>query len=153
MYLFVVLSAAFLCKNLIINNKKIDKFAQMSIHIGNIIQDYVAENRISVTKLATLLNKNRSTIYNIFDRKGIDSELLLEISQKLKHNFFEYYSKDLERKGIIISEKQSNPDEKDPINVSLMESLENKLAVAEKEITLLREINTLLKEKIKEESD
>ena len=136
------------CNILIFSNKKNDIFAHMSTHIGKIIQEYVAENRISVTKIATLLNKNRSTIYDIFEREGIDSELLLEISYKLRHNFFQYYTTILEDREVIVSEKGEISEENKNEYVAQYKKLIEKLEAAEKEIAYLREINGLLKEKI-----
>jgi plasmid maintenance system antidote protein VapI len=68
------------------------------IHIGSNIRDYVDKQGISITWFAERLDCTRTTIYNIFTRKTIDSGLLLKISEVLNHDFFEdyeneYYSK------------------------------------------------------------
>lgn len=60
------------------------------MHIGKDIKD-VFDNgpkTWTVTWFAGQLNCDRRNIYNIFERKSIDTELLIRIYQILNHNFF-----------------------------------------------------------------
>lgn len=44
------------------------------------------------TEFASLINRDRQVIYDIFKRESIDTELLQQISKVLNHDFFSYYS-------------------------------------------------------------
>lgn len=67
------------------------------IHIGSIIEQQLREQQRSVTWFARHLYCERTNIYNIFKRQSLDSELLFRISRLLNHDFFRYYSADLEK--------------------------------------------------------
>lgn len=64
-----------------------------TIHIGSIIRAKAAERGISETKLAQLILRDHSTVSDIFRRKNIHSEQLLQISIALEYDFFKEYSK------------------------------------------------------------
>lgn len=66
------------------------------IHIGNIIKEKFDEQGLSVSWFAKELCCDRTNIYSIFKRESIDTSLLVKISTILKHDFFKYYSKDIE---------------------------------------------------------
>ena len=66
------------------------------VHIGNIIKEILDEQGLSASWLAKQLCCDRTNIYSIFKRESIDTSLLVKISVILKHDFFKYYSKDLE---------------------------------------------------------
>ena len=57
------------------------------IHIGTIILEKLTEKSMTKTELADRINKERSTVYDIFDRKSIDTELLIDISKALNYDF------------------------------------------------------------------
>lgn len=61
------------------------------IHIGNIIETELRKQERSVSWFARKIYCDRSTVYSIFQRQSIDTQMLLKISQVLNHNFFEYY--------------------------------------------------------------
>lgn len=63
----------------------------MSIHIGKYIRFQADLKKIGATELGKLLNKSRETIYDIFDRESVDTELLLACCKVLNHDFFAYY--------------------------------------------------------------
>lgn len=65
------------------------------IHIGNIIKERFNELGLSVSWFAGELCCDRTNIYSIFKRESIDTALLVKISSILKHDFFKYYSKDI----------------------------------------------------------
>ena len=94
-------SSIFLCKihkfrtkkgNLLSDNRK----HKDMVHIGNIIKEIFDEQGLSASWLAKQLCCDRTNIYSIFKRESIDTSLLVKISVILKHDFFKYYSKDLE---------------------------------------------------------
>ena len=62
------------------------------IHIGNIIKKQFEAQGGSVSWFAKELCCDRTNIYSIFKRESIDTALLEKISIILKHDFFKYYS-------------------------------------------------------------
>ncbi|MCL2596879.1 MAG: helix-turn-helix domain-containing protein [Paludibacter sp.] len=67
-----------------------------NIHIGNIIRQKLKENSMSITDFANKIHCERTTVYDIFERKSIDSELLIRISEVLNFDFYNeiYLNKD-----------------------------------------------------------
>ncbi len=65
------------------------------IHIGNLIKERFNEQKHSVSWFAEELCCDRTNIYSIFKRESIDTALLVKISLILKHDFFKYYSNDI----------------------------------------------------------
>ncbi len=63
----------------------------MVVHIGKIIQKLVKESGMSVTRFADEVYYSRRNIYEIFDKKTIDTGLLIKISKVLKQNLFLNY--------------------------------------------------------------
>ena len=57
------------------------------IHIGKLIKERFDESNLSVPEFAAALNKSRTTIYDIFNRKSMDIDLLLQISDILDYDF------------------------------------------------------------------
>ena len=62
------------------------------IHIGKLIETELRKQERSVSWFARKIYCDRSTVYAIFQRQSIDTQMLLKISQVLNHNFFEYYN-------------------------------------------------------------
>ena len=62
------------------------------VHIGNEIKKVFDETEHSISWFAKKLNFDRSNIYSIFNRKSIDTDLLLKISEILHFNFFSLYN-------------------------------------------------------------
>lgn len=66
-------------------------------HIGNFIENTIHNQGRSVTWFAEQLGCTRVTVYNIFRRASIETEMLYKISKILQYNFFEKYSSDFKR--------------------------------------------------------
>ena len=60
---------------------------EMEIHIGNLIKEEFIQQGRRAEWLAQQLNCNRTNVYNIFQRKNIDVEMLIKISRVLHRNF------------------------------------------------------------------
>ncbi|MDR2684349.1 MAG: helix-turn-helix transcriptional regulator [Prevotellaceae bacterium] len=58
-----------------------------NIHIGTIIKEKVEERKMSVAAFARKIHCDRTTIYDIYKRKSIDTELLIKISYALDYDF------------------------------------------------------------------
>ena len=69
-------------------------FAAM-VHIGTLIKEELNRQERSVAWFARKLCCERTNVYSIFKRESIDTALLLRISCILRHNFFQYYLKEL----------------------------------------------------------
>lgn len=66
----------------------------MAIHIGKEIKAELQRQERGVTWLADKLHCDRTNVYNIFKRQGIDTRLLERISIILHRNFFSLYCQD-----------------------------------------------------------
>lgn len=95
-----------------------------NIHIGSIIKQKVKEQSLTIKEFADKINCERSTVYDIYERKSIDSELLIRISEALNFDFYsEIY---LEKKTTHFSKKvliAFEVEEKDIENLDLPEGL------------------------------
>lgn len=59
-----------------------------NIHIGKLIKERLKEKAdMTVSEFAKRINRTHSTVYDIFDRKSIDIDLLLKISEVLQYDF------------------------------------------------------------------
>ena len=63
----------------------------MSLHIGKEIEDELRWQGRGVTWFAQCLHCDRTNVYNIFKREGIDTILLQRIGAVLNRNFFLLY--------------------------------------------------------------
>ena len=61
------------------------------VHIGRVIEQILHEQGRTVTWFAETLSYDRSNIYKIFRKKGIDTTLLMRISLILNYNFFYHF--------------------------------------------------------------
>lgn len=59
------------------------------MHIGHRIQEVVRERRLTSVWLARELGCDRTNIYRIYDKRSVDTGMLVRISRILQHNFFE----------------------------------------------------------------
>ncbi|WP_294630033.1 helix-turn-helix transcriptional regulator [uncultured Bacteroides sp.] len=60
------------------------------VHIGKLIKQKLSESNLSIVDFAEAIHKTRTTVYDIFNRKSIDSELLIAISEVLQFDFISY---------------------------------------------------------------
>ena len=117
-------------------------------HIGKRIKQRVEELRMPVTEFASKINKSRTVAYNIFERKTIDTGLLNNICKVLNYNFYSLLNIELLQFIEPTSEiKLANDIEKE---------LRKEYSICQKELDelkekyeLLKKINGLLEEKIK----
>jgi len=119
------------------------------VHIGQKIKKIVNEQRIPVKEFASKINKSRTVVYNIFERKTIDTGLLDKIGIVLKHNFFQYYIN--EEEFLIAKDDGISYLKKDEeISVLRIELQKNKKDITElnEKLELMKKINSLLEEKL-----
>lgn len=67
------------------------------IHIGHLIETELRRQERSVSWFARKLCCERTNVYSIFRRRSVDTDLLLRISQILKHDFFTVYREEINR--------------------------------------------------------
>lgn len=65
------------------------------IHIGKIIEEELRNQERTVAWFARKLLCDRSTVYAIFQRQSVNTDVLLQISRILNRNFFELYINEL----------------------------------------------------------
>jgi len=61
------------------------------INIGQRIHDVVLHRQCNITQLAVSLGCDRKTVYRLFEKTSVDTNLLLRLSLLLRHDFFEEY--------------------------------------------------------------
>lgn len=61
-------------------------------HIGHIIRDTLEKQGRKVIWFSAQLPCDRSNVYKIFEKRTLDTAMLLKISQILGVDFFQYYS-------------------------------------------------------------
>lgn len=72
-----------------------------NVHIGSIIRTKLEESQLSIAEFAERINRTRPTVYDIFNRKSIDTDLLIKISEVLGYNFLqEVYLEDISKKEL-----------------------------------------------------
>ncbi len=118
------------------------------VHVGQKIRKIVNEQRISVKEFASKINKSRTVVYNIFERKTIDTGLLDSIGVALNHNFFLYYVKE-EEFSVAKDDTLLYLKKDEEIKILKTELLQSKKEISElnEKLDLLKKINTLLEEK------
>ena len=67
------------------------------IHIGDEIRFIINERKISIVDLAKSINCDRTNIYKILNKRTIDTDLLIRISQALKFDFFQMISDSMKK--------------------------------------------------------
>lgn len=58
-----------------------------SLHIGHLVKSVFDASGLTISEFARRINCERTNVYKIFDRRTIDVELLVKISEILNHNF------------------------------------------------------------------
>lgn len=105
----------------------------MQLHIGKEIRKIAKQKQITQVVLAEMITTSKQNIYSIYQRKTIDTGILVKLSNVLEHNFFTYYFNELAF--------DVDMELKEEIN-KIKQSLQEK----EKEIQYLKEIIELQKE-------
>lgn len=68
------------------------------LHIGYLIEQELRRQRRSAAWLAKELYCDRTNVYKLFKKEDIDTLLLYRISVILSHDFFKYYTEQLQKK-------------------------------------------------------
>ena len=109
-----------------------------TLEIGAIIKHVSEEKNIGPTKLGKMIGTSKQNVYGIFKRKSVKSDLLLELSNVLGHNFFKYYVDELAK---LWAEDPNAPELSGSSHAA-------DLAKLNKEIEHLNETNGLLRGQI-----
>jgi len=64
----------------------------MAIYIGKIIKEVFEDSGLSVSELARRIQTTRQNVYGIFERRSIDTALLLRLGEALNYDFFEHFT-------------------------------------------------------------
>lgn len=67
------------------------KQEEMVKNIGELIYEHVGKSGMTATEFAKRVGMRRSSIYDIFQRQTIDTELLYKIGQVLEYDFFMHF--------------------------------------------------------------
>ena len=69
------------------------------INIGKLIEKEMKRQGVSHGELGRRIFKSRTNVYNILQRREMDTVLLRRISRALKTNFFALYANGMEKEG------------------------------------------------------
>lgn len=58
------------------------------MHVGELIKKIVRRRGMTVVSFAERLSCSRANVYKIFDKKSIDTDMLMRISAILHYDFF-----------------------------------------------------------------
>ncbi len=117
----------------------------MSVHIGLMIWKEMKQKGMTIVTLSEQLAISKSKIQDIINSKSLDIELLVNISEALKHNFLAYYqtgavfrdlsheekrksSEEIRRLKVLLTEKNKALDLKD----KTIQNLSNTISILEK---------------------
>ena len=67
------------------------------LHVGQLIKQELKNQGRTVSWLARELNCSRSNLYVIFEKSTLDTSVLMQISQLLGVDFFQYYTAELRK--------------------------------------------------------
>lgn len=107
------------------------------MHIGHLVKSVFDASGMTVSEFARRINCERTNVYKIFDRRTIDVELLVRISEILNHNFLADVMRHhgFETKSIIQLSLNITFDDLTEENIAVLskavESLKNSLKVSE----------------------
>lgn len=62
---------------------------QGKLYIGHMVKSVFDKSGLSVAEFARRIHCERTNVYKIFNRRTIDVEMLVAISEALEHNFLE----------------------------------------------------------------
>lgn len=113
------------------------------IHIGERIKEKVFERKFSLGEFAKAINKSRPLVYDIFERKSIDTALLQKISVVLEFNFFSLYIP-AQATGSTLQENATVEELSEKLK-----SNQQALELARMENDYLKKINSLLESQLK----
>jgi len=72
--------------------------------IGKLIQKRLKERGMSNAEFARRINTHIRNVYDIFNRKSIDTDLLIAIGEVLDYDFFSHYSKTISKSDLKIDD-------------------------------------------------
>lgn len=75
------------------------------LEIGLLIRQKLKERKRTIVWLAENLSCSRTNVYKIFDKRSIDTDYLLRISDILDYDFFKLYSDELKKRREGYNEK------------------------------------------------
>jgi hypothetical protein len=106
------------------------------IHIGTLINQAITESGIETSRICNFLNCTEEEVQQMFQAKGLDTEVLLRWSKLLEYDFFRVYTQHL-----ILYAPPSSENKNTTVKISLPQFRKN---IYTKEIIefILEQINT-----------
>jgi hypothetical protein len=110
-----------------------------TLHVGELLQDYLKKNNVSKAALSRALGQNSANFEARLKQSWIRTDILFMISQLLQHNFFD----DI---GALLPKEFSSNKVADKTKDELVTALELEITILKRERDLL---SGLISEKIK----
>lgn len=104
--------------------------------IGHLIKERVEAQNLNVVDFAKMINKERTTVYDIFSRDSIDTDLLKKIGQVLHYDFFQEFLDPETVKEIVLRNSMTN---RVYVELTLTEDEIKQLGIEERIIKHLKE--------------
>jgi plasmid maintenance system antidote protein VapI len=120
----------------------------MPMEIGEIIKREIKNRGLNHKEFGHLINRHEKTVQSILRRKTIDTDLLLNISKALNHDFFQYFYNESPLKQFKEAEHKAIDAELSALRKELSQK-EEVIAATNKYAQSQEEIVKLLKEKEK----
>jgi len=118
----------------------------MPMDIGEIIKKEIKNHGLNYKAFGQLINRHEKTVQSILKRKTIDTDLLLNISKALNHDFFKYFYDEPPLKQF--KESELHMINAELINLkSELKAKEEFIITTDKYVKSQEEIVKLLKEK------
>jgi len=112
--------------------------------LGRLIEERVDEKGMSKAEFARRINRSPQNVNDLFKRKSIDVEFLVEIGQVLEYDFFKHFVKEYP-----LSEKQEENIITDPIAkrenyLSLTVDLDGTEEGLKRWVKILQDVNQII---------
>jgi|GEM_PF-463207 len=86
----------------------------MSLNVGQVLERVVRRDRMGISELSRKLNVSRRTIYNWFDQKSLNPEIIWKIGTVIGHDFSAELPEAFSKNGHDIREALEANTEKGP---------------------------------------
>ena len=115
-------------------------------HHGEILEQAIRQSSVAISKIAKKTGYSRTHIYNLFQQKNIDLNLLLVIGEFIHHDFSDSISQLRKYKHVLQAEYAASNRVREPIIAQ--NSFEQKYyALLQEHNLLLKKYNKLLSKK------
>jgi transcriptional regulator with XRE-family HTH domain len=78
----------------------------IDLHYGHIVERIVRRNQMGISEIARKLNVSRRTLYNWFEMKKLDLEVICKIGDVIGHDFSPEFPEEFTNRNMSISDEK-----------------------------------------------